>query len=138
MIPTFWSEATRHEDAYQRGIADLSFVQNVIARDGEGNPEKGMHGFIELKFKGMAPIRASTICKIDHFTDDQRRWLKAKGEAGGMTFVLLQLGRSWLLFDHVRCQDVGKVTSKELYELANFTSDGLQPRLLWEAINEHG
>ena len=138
MIPQYWSEATRHEDAYQSGIADVSFVQRVKYADQDIDSGKGIHGWIELKFKGMAPIRTSTVCRLDHFTDDQRRWLKAKGEAGGMTFLLLQLGRSWLLFDHLRCQFVGKVTSAKLYELANYHSDGLNPRELWSAINESG
>ena len=132
MVPEFWSEATRHEDAYQSGIADVSFVQRIE------DEHQGIHGWIELKFRGMAPIRTSTLCKIPHYTDEQRRWLKAKGEAGGMTFLLLQLGRSWLLFDHVRCQTVGKITSSELYDLANYHSDGLHPRELHGAINEFG
>jgi hypothetical protein len=94
---------------------------------------------MELKYRGMAPIRTSTVCKIPHYTDDQRIWLKAKGDAGGMTFLLLQLGRSFLLFDHVTCQDVGRVTTHELRELCNWVSyDGLKPRELWEAINEYG
>jgi hypothetical protein len=125
-----WTEATRHEDAYQRGIADVSFVQR--------SDEVNLHGWVELKFKGTAPVRPSTICKLPHFTDDQRIWLKNKGEAGGMTFLLLQLGRAWLLFDHQRCQEVGHLTSAELFETANYWSDGLNPRGLWEAINEHG
>lgn len=126
MVPHFWAEATRHEDAYQRGIADVSFVQNRL------------HGWMELKYRGMAPIRPTTICKIDHYTDDQRIWLRDKGEAGDMTFLLLQLGRSFLLFDHVQCQEVGRVTSSELYELACWNHDGLNARGLWEAINEFG
>jgi len=132
MVPSFWSEATRHEDAYQRGIADVSFV---LRRDIDN--EFGVHGWMELKYRGMAPIRTSTICKIPHYSDDQRVWLKQKGEAGGMTFLLLQLGRSFLLFDHVTCQDVGRITSLELYETANWVShDGLCARGLWGAIDE--
>lgn len=143
MIPTYWSEATRHEDKYQRGIADLSFVQK---REGvhHGHSESfpmtvGVHGFIELKYRGMAPERPSTVCKIDHYTDDQRIWLRDKGRAGGMTFLLLQLGRVYMLFDHVGCQEVGKVTTAELYDLACWhNANGLDPRALWEAINEFG
>jgi hypothetical protein len=148
MVPQFWAEATRHEDAYQRGIADVSFVHRKevdvreVYDDGTETKLKGWqeprHGWVELKHKGMAPVRPTTICKIKHFTDDQRIWLKSKGDAGGMTFLLLQLGRSWMLFDHVQCQDVGKVTSRDLIDLSCWYSDGLDPRGLWEAINEHG
>ena len=136
MVPTYWTEVTRHEDAYQRGIADVSFVQVPQGRFGER--ETGIHGWVELKFRGMAPVRPTTVCKLPHYSDDQRIWLKNKGEAGGMTFLLLQLGRAWLLFDHERCQEVGYLTSTELFETANYWSDGLDPSGLWEAINEHG
>ena len=135
MVPKYWAEATRHEDAYQRGIADVSFVQRF---EKEPDVLPGRHGWIELKHRGMAPVRPTTICKIDHYTDDQRIWLRDKGNAGGMTFLLLQLGRSFMLFDHVQCQDVGRVTSKELIELSCWNHDGLDARGLWEAINEHG
>lgn len=140
MVPRYWSEATRHEDAYQRGIADVSFVQkDVSIACGNGTYiERPLHGWIELKFKGMAPVRISTVCKIPHYTDEQRHWLRDKGNAGGMTFLLLQLGRSFLLFDHISCQTVGLVTSRELYNLAFWESDGLNARGLWEAINELG
>lgn len=143
MVPRYWAEATRHEDAYQRGIADVSFVLNdYTIRNGETvilNHGFGKHGWMELKFRGMAPIRQSTACKIPHYTDDQRKWLKAKGDAGGMTFLLLQLGRSFMLFDHVTCQDVGLITTKRLRDTANWISnDGLDARGLWEAINESG
>jgi len=143
MIPQYWSEATRHEDAYQRGIADVSFVQRDkgLSLNECTLPSlvTGRHGFVELKFRGMAPIRQSTACKIPHYTDDQRKWLMSKGKAGGMTFLLLQLGRSFMLFDHVTCQDVGLITTKQLRDTANWISnDGLDARGLWEAINESG
>ena len=148
MLPKYWSEATRHEDKYQKGIADLSFVQRPPCSDFDShivkvwdgkNDGRGIHGFIELKHKGMAPIRQTTICRIEHYTDDQRNWLKAKGEAGGMTFLLLQLGRVFMLFDHVGCQNVGKVVTADLYDLACWhNANGLDPRALWEAINEFG
>lgn len=137
MVPHFWNEATRHEDAYQRGIADVSFVQPGIINCSKC-PD-AIHGWMELKFRGMAPIRTKTICKIPHYTDDQRIWLKQKGDAGGMTFLLLQLGRSFLLFDHETCQDVGRITSLELYDLANWVSfDGLNGSSLYGAIHEFG
>lgn len=138
MVPEFWSEATRHEDAYQRGIADVSFVQRRtdIPQEILG---VGEHGWMELKFRAMPPVRPSTLCKIDHYTDDQRIWLKSKGNAGGATFLLLQLKRDFLLFDHAQCQSVGKVTTADLYNMANWVStNGLDARGLWEAINEHG
>ena len=139
MVPKYWAEATRHEDKYQRGIADVSFVQNTYGEQLSKDMRIAEHGWMELKHKGMAPIRPSTICRIEHYTDDQRNWLRDKGEAGGMTFLLLQLGRVFLLFDHVGCQNVGKVVTSDLYDLACWhNANGLDPRALWEAINEFG
>lgn len=129
MVQSYWAEATRHEDAYQRGIADVSFVQ-------KGWGSCGRHGWMELKYRAVAPVRPSTICKIDHYTDDQRIWLRDKGNAGGMTFLLLQLGRTFMLFDHIDCQEVGRVTTLELLNLACWKNDGLDAHGLWEAINE--
>lgn len=138
MLPRYWKEATRHEDKYARGIADVSFVQTCEWKT--YYPMRvSLHGWVELKYKAQAPIRPSTICKIDHYTDEQRNWLKAKGKAGGMTFLMLQLGQVYFLFDHIKAQDVGLVVTEELYDLACWHSCGnLDGVSLWEAINDNG
>lgn len=103
----YWKEATRHEDSISKGIADVSYVSNG-----------GHHGWIELKKVSQWPARDSTILRIDHYTDDQRIWLKQKGRAGGFTWLFLQVARDYLLFDHVGCQELGLLNRSSLEERA--------------------
>lgn len=136
MIPTFWLSATRHEDKLQGGIADVSFVQNKPHDYREECP--GMHGWMELKKVSMLPVRPSTIVRIKHYTPEQRSFLLEKGRAG-MTFLLLQLERDYLLFDHIRAQAVGTLNTEDTYAAANWVSkNGLDAAGLFEAIDEFG
>lgn len=131
----YWKEATRHEDSLQKGIADVSYVS-----------KNENHGWIELKKLKSWPVRESTIVRIDHYTDDQRIWLKQKGRAGGYTWLFLQVGRDYLLFDAYHCQDVGKLNRDELLarafgvwwgkmdwaELGDFLCQGEYMKRLWD------
>jgi hypothetical protein len=126
MLPDYWSEATRHEDAYQKGIADVSFVQ------------LGRHGWMELKWVARYPVRESTVVRIPHYTDEQRAFLRAKGSAGGMTFLFMKIERDYLLFDHLNAPDVGMVTASELRALASCVMSGkFDPEKLFKAIEEN-
>jgi len=98
-----WREATRHEDKLQRGIADVSMVNN-----------SGNHGWIELKKLGDWPKRESTIVRFPNYTDEQRLWLRRKGEAGGNTWLLAKVARDVLLFDYYAAQSVGYMNKKEM------------------------
>jgi hypothetical protein len=101
--PKFWLEATRHEDKLQLGIADVSYVSR-----------QRQHGWIELKKLAEWPKRESTIVRIDHYTSEQRIWLKDKGKVGGFTFLFLQVGRDYMLFDWQQAQQVGQVPKGDL------------------------
>jgi hypothetical protein len=132
MFPRYWAEVTRHEDAVSSGIADVSFV-NRGWLDFEST---GRHGWMELKYRAKAPLRSNSICSLPHFTDAQRVWLAKKGRSGGMTFLLLQLDRDYLLFTWQEAEDVGRVTTERLYEIAKFVSEGrLDADGLWKAIH---
>lgn len=115
-----WQEATRHEEAFQSGVADVSFVAG------------GRHGWLELKFLPEWPHRAGTVVRIEHFTEDQRRWLAAKGKEGGRTWLLLQIGRggtpsAWYgLFGWQSLDAVGTTERARLSETADY---GWQRRL---------
>jgi hypothetical protein len=121
----YWREATRHEDKLQEGIADVSYISS-----------KGFHGWIELKKIKEWPKRKSTIVKIDHYTDDQRRFLKRKGEAGGLTWLFLQVNRDYLLFNWSAAQDVGRVEKDVLIRSAfRYFPNGCRWRELGIALN---
>jgi hypothetical protein len=53
----------------------------------------GINGWIELKVIPAFPKRESTPVRIDHFTREQRMFLRARGRAGGYCFFLLRVGR---------------------------------------------
>lgn len=113
----YWREATRHEDKLHRGIADVSYVS-----------QGGHHGWIELKYLREYPKRAGTPVRIDHFTSDQRYWLKRKGAAGGYTWLLLQVqgSRLHLLFHWNRLEGIGQtLTAAELAERCVWSCVGL-------------
>lgn len=131
MVPEFWYEATRHEDKLQAGIADVSFVTSIPDR------YEGAHGWMELKKVELLPVRESTIVRLPHYTDAQRIFLLQKGQHAGMTFLLLQAERDYLLFNWEAAQSVGHLTTADLYAKADWISQGkLCGGSLWEAILE--
>lgn len=94
-----WDEGTRHEDAYQSGIADVSFCAG------------GLHGWLELKFTDDWPARSTTIVRPKHpLTYAQKEFLTLKGKRGGNTWVLWQIGDSHLLYDWTKIEHIGMET----------------------------
>lgn len=93
-------------------------IENEV---GCGDPDvnyclHGSEGWIELKHLRRWPVRASTVVRLPHFTQQQRGWLRARSEAGGRVFLLLQVEREYLLFDGRRAQAVGYLVREQLYE----------------------
>lgn len=123
MVPEFWQEATRHEDKLARGIADVSFAQ------------EGRHGWVELKWVADWPARESTIIRVPHYSPEQKNFLLDKGQAGGNTWLLLQIGGDHLLFDFQAAQEVGQLTRPELV----LAADGAVwwKRLKYDELAQH-
>jgi hypothetical protein len=114
----FWDEATRHEDKLSPGIADVSFVIH------------GEHGWMELKHLQW-PKRANTIVRCEHYTAEQRNFLKGKGRAGGNTWLFCQIGRDHLLFDWQRAQLFGTLNTEDTLAHANHV---WRSRMDWEEL----
>jgi len=102
----YWDECTRHEDKFNSGIADVSFVCG------------GKHGWIELKQIDAWPKRDSTIVRCKHYTTQQRNFLKAKGEHGGNAWLFVKIGREYLLIHWKRAQLFGTLNSEDTLGLA--------------------
>ncbi len=84
-----------------------------------GTPDVNyIEGWIELKWLRAWPKRETTDVKLDHYTPQQRLWIKRRHENGGKVFLLLQCKREWLLFKHPATMDVGKVPKAELIKMA--------------------
>ena len=94
-------------------------IENLL---GKGTPDVNCVGcWVELKWLSAWPKRASTPVRLDHYTDEQRLWLKRRGEAGEPTWLCLQVGQEWFLFrGKYSAQDVGKLTYSELVKTADY------------------
>jgi hypothetical protein len=96
-------DAMAVENAVQPGTPDVEFIG----------------GWIELKSVDSKPKREDTVVRVDHFTPLQRLWLKKRRERGGRAWLLLRVGREWLLIDgKVAAAKVGSSTMADLIRLA--------------------
>ncbi|MCK5639572.1 MAG: hypothetical protein KAJ19_02200 [Gammaproteobacteria bacterium] len=93
-------------------------------------------GWIELKWMRRWKKNAwNNPVLIPHYTQQQRSWLRRRYNRGGRAFLLLQVGREWLLFVTPNAQMVGKVTRQELYDLAHYRwENGLKAEELRDVI----
>ena len=78
----------------------------------------GINGWIELKYLPDFPRRSTTPVRFRNFTDEQRDWLTQRGRYGGYCWMLAQINRDYLLFDHTVIESVGAVPKKELIGMA--------------------
>jgi hypothetical protein len=58
-----------------------------------------VEGWVELKWLREWPANAESIVRFEHFTPQQRVWHIRRRLAGGVSWVLVQCGSEWLLFD---------------------------------------
>lgn len=83
---------------------DAQSVENICH---PGTPDVNCTlGWIELKWVKSPPARPDTILAVRHFTPQQRVWLMRRWRAGGGAWLLLQCGKSWLLFTGETAADV--------------------------------
>lgn len=94
-------------------------AERVENRIGSGMPDVAYtirnHGWIELKFLAKAtdgPVR------VRHFTPEQRNWIARHGNRSGRVFVLMQIERHYLLFDHRHVFEIGDLTLEQLRSIA--------------------
>lgn len=99
-------EAQRHEDKLTSGIPDVSYSMS-------------RHGWIELKYLSTKPKRAESPLKIDHYTVDQRNWLTRHGSRAGLCFLLLQVEKTYMLFDWTKAMEIGTVPYARHLEMAS-------------------
>mgnify|MGYP005992909161 CR=1 FL=1 len=84
------------------GRADINYVE----------------GWSELKQLPSWPARDGVV-RIDHFTNEQRYFLRERWESGGRAYLLLQVRREWLLFDGPTAAEVvGRVNRAALVDAA--------------------
>lgn len=76
-------------------------------------------GLLELKHVRKWPTSGEAPLAVPHYTPQQRLFHRKRAKAGGRMFVVLQVGREWLLFRAVDAADrLGFASRRELLELA--------------------
>lgn len=104
-----------------------------------GTPDVNyIEGWIELKWLRRWPRNADVSpVLLEHYTQGQRVWHRRRARRGGRVFVLLQVGKEWLLFKgDTAALNLGKVTRPELYRLAiRHWDKGLKEEELKECLN---
>jgi len=98
-----------------------------------GTPDVNhVHGWIELKWLRSWPKNSETVVEIDHFTQEQKVWLRRRWRRGGTVYLLLQVRREWLLFTAPEAVlYVGCSTRAELIEHAlEYTDQGMNEERL--------
>lgn len=102
-----------------------------------GTPDVNYEGgWIETKWLRSWPKRTETIVPVDHFTPQQRIWLRKRRRVGGHAWVLLQCKREWILLDGEVAADIlGRCTRQELFDRAHRVwLDGLNDKELVECL----
>lgn len=78
-----------------------------------------MEGALELKWARKWPDDPERPLRIDHFTRQQKLWLAKRWNTGGEAYLLLKVGREWLLFDGLTAGlVVGQKNKAELRDAA--------------------
>jgi len=96
----------RIENLFDAGIPDIYFTTT----------DKGTMGWIELKYAHDWPKRKTTPMKFEHFTPEQKNWIREHGSVGGNIFVFIQVKRDYLLFDWTAHSFLGTVPKSELFD----------------------
>lgn len=76
---------------------DAQSVENMVRN---GTPDVDYaDGKLELKWARRWPVRPETPLRVKHVSQGQRVWWIRRARAGGQSWVLLQVGMDWLLFE---------------------------------------
>jgi hypothetical protein len=107
---------------------DAISVENKVY---PGTPDVNyIGGWMELKWLRRWPKNCDeSPVKIDHFTPQQRVWLKRRWRRGGAAWLLLQVRTDWLIFDgETAALIVGRVPRGKLFELCRQSWSGMDWR----------
>jgi hypothetical protein len=93
------------ENKCERGTPDMAYIG----------------GWMELKWLRGWPAKGGPVA-IPHYSNQQRLWLKKHWSLGGNAFLVLQVGKEWLVWAGCDAGIVGNLTKDELYSIAIYTS----------------
>lgn len=86
-----------------------------------------IEGLIELKHVKTWPKKPETPVQIPHFSREQRIFIDRRWRKGGNVYLLLQVGKTYLLYNGCDVQLIGRyMTQEQLRERAAH---------VWESLN---
>ena len=94
-------------------------------------------GWVEAKWLRAWPRRPETVVPLEHFTQQQRFWLRQRCRAGGAAWLILQCRNQWLVFrGSTAAKYLGHVPRAELESLAEIIFTNLKDKDLLEWIRK--
>lgn len=93
-------DAVAVENPAYPGTPDVNFVE----------------GWWELKWLRNWPKGEDTIVKFEHYSPQQKIWIRRRHTSGGNVGLLVQCKREWFLFKYPSSQRVGEMTKTEMFE----------------------
>lgn len=123
----------------QRVISALQPLDAVSVENSAypGTPDVNyIGGWIECKWLRSWPKRETSSVRVDHFTPQQKVWLRRREKRGGDAWLLLQCRTTWLLFRGTQAAEIlGSATRDELHAAAvRIWDTGLVDSELLEAL----
>jgi hypothetical protein len=94
----------RIENGTANGIPDVMFSAKWR--------RKKRGGWIELKRVREYPKRSNTPIRIDHFTKEQKLFMRLHGRITGSVYLLLLIESDWYIFDHVHIDKIGETATR--------------------------
>jgi len=87
---------------------------------GPGTPDVNyVEGWIELKHAEVWPVKPKTPLRLEHFTPEQRNWIRKRYRHAGAMHVVLQVKREWFILEPMWAADfLGLVPRHEIVDNA--------------------
>lgn len=123
-----------------KALAELDAVPVENAAACPGTPDVNCtEGWLELKKVRSWPKHSRTPLRVPHFKPEQRIWLRRRWRADGRAFLLLQVGRDWvLLHGDVAADLLGHAPKEDLLDAAClWMPRGLDRERLMAALRSH-
>ena len=118
-------------------LSPYGIIKRIENRCDKGTPDilyclRDVTGLIELKYLSAWPKRKNTSIRIASFTKDQAIWLTQWKASGGKSWLLLQIGRVYVLLGAVTAYMVqaGVFAKDELLFSADYHGPWDTPAIL--------
>jgi hypothetical protein len=97
--------------------------ERIESMCGQGVPDvyatiDGIMLWIELKYAHEWPKRVLTPLRFEHYTPQQKNWIRRHGRAGANVFLFIQVEKDYLLFTWKDALKVGTLTKPQLMKIA--------------------